>query len=169
MIHRRGFSLIEAAIASAVLGVLVVGALQAMGHAARGRHRLADVVTAARLAEELIIEIGAQSFHDPQAASADLGLDSGEAGANRALYDDIDDYHALVESPLRSRTGVQIADTSWRRSVEVEYVTFTAQRTLIYVKTPTPMKRVIITVSRHGVPLATRSIIRTRDAHEVMP
>lgn len=169
MTIRRGFSLVEAAIASAVLAVLVVGALQAMGHAARGRHLLAEAALAASLAEDLATEIAAQAFHDPQTASTDLGPDPGETGATRALYDDVDDYDGLVDSPPRTKAGVQIADASWRRTVDVEFVTFMPQRTLIDVKSPTPKKRVIITVSRRGVPLATRTVVRTRDAHEVLP
>ncbi|MDX2132046.1 MAG: prepilin-type N-terminal cleavage/methylation domain-containing protein [Planctomycetota bacterium] len=166
---RRGFSLIEATIAAAVLVVLVIGALETLGATARARHRLADAARAHALAESLCAEVGARAFSDPDAGTDAIGPNPGDAGVTRAGFDDVDDYHALSEKPPESRDGVAGADGSWQRDTEVVWMTRLPSGALTPSLTATSIKRVTVTVRKDGVPLATRVVYRTRGADEVLP
>lgn len=119
-----GFSLVEAAIASTVLSVIVVSALNAAGRLAGARYDQADRGRARALADALAAEIRPKAYTDPNGPTAALGPDANE-GPNRDTYDDVDDFSGDDESPPVDARGIVIPDFSgWSRTVTVERVRY---------------------------------------------
>jgi type II secretory pathway pseudopilin PulG len=120
----RGFTLVEAVIATALLVLVAAAVLQPFQIAATLRDEEAHRTSATFLAEQLMEEILARPFDDPDGDSAP-GPESDES--TRADYDNVDDYHGHTEpaGQLTDATGEAIDDTIARdlnRSATVEYV-----------------------------------------------
>jgi MSHA pilin protein MshD len=118
--RRLGFTIIEAAVSIAIVGILMTTSLTSMGQIAKARKTQAERRAAYELGQQLMIEIMSQYFQDP-GASPVFGPEPGET---RATFDDVDDYNGLIESPPTQQNGTAIPDvaTGWQRSVAVSYV-----------------------------------------------
>ncbi len=117
---RRGFSLLESAIATLLAGVLMVGALRVVGASLHRQRRAGEDVTAQLLADELVAEILGKRYRDAQFPDH-FGPETGEV--SRSAFDDVDDYHGFQESPPRRTDGTTIDElTGWSRSVEVVWI-----------------------------------------------
>ncbi|MEM6504363.1 MAG: prepilin-type N-terminal cleavage/methylation domain-containing protein [Planctomycetota bacterium] len=93
--NKRGFTLAEVLIASAILSFVTLGIVQAVS---AGQSRTLDALKRSRaqaLAEVMLEEILAKPYADPEGATT-IGPDSGETA--RADFDNIDDYHGYLES-----------------------------------------------------------------------
>jgi hypothetical protein len=112
------------------------------------------------MARSVMNEALALSYADPNQSAA-FGPETGETGATRALYDDVDDLHGLDETPPRDRDGTALdgaATSKWRRRVIVAWVDatdFVAER-----NTETGVKRIKVEVSYAGKPMATLVSVR---------
>lgn len=145
--------------ATLILGVLMVAALQTLGSAGLGRAKTTDRAVARALADALLTEIMAQAYQDP-GTSPLFGLEPGETLSPRTC-NDADDYNGLSELPPRDAAGATIAGASGlQRLAKVEWVSEADLSTVS--ATETGVKRITVTVSRAGVPLARRVAIRTR-------
>lgn len=154
---RPAFSLIEAVIATAIVGGLLVAAMSAVGATARTRQVTADNETALRLAKDLLDEIVAKPYIDPQ-GSAIFGPETGES--TRASFDDIDDFNALVDDPPSTPDARTItAQTGWKREVIVRWVGRADIDTT--VKDDEGIKRIEVSVSRRGKPICKLVALRT--------
>lgn len=128
--HRQGFSIIEAVMSMAIVGGLLVVAINTVGASvsaqqSTGNHGRGRLLTAAMLSE--ILQLG---YHDP-GASVTFGLEALEAGTTRAAFDDVDDYHALSETTLKEKDGTVLPGlTGWRRSVTVALMDPTSSGTV---------------------------------------
>lgn len=113
---RRAFSLVEVIISIAILGVLMVGALNAVAYAARDRRTTAELALGRSLAAGLAKEIMSQRFADPNSsATAPVSI------VNRIAFNNIEDYAGLTESPPVNRDGSRIAGADgWQRTVSVQ-------------------------------------------------
>ena len=141
---QRGFSLIEAVIAMVLVSVMLTAALRTVASARVSMASTAERARGAALAERLMTEILALPFEDPQSPGS-IGPESGETGLGRALFDDVDDYHGLAESPPLDTSGVELLGVSgWRWSVQVQYVQPGTPGTVS--GTATTMKRIRVTV-----------------------
>jgi hypothetical protein len=158
--RRRAFTLIEAALATAVLGVLLVTALNALGALAAGRRSMADRALARGLADDLLAEIGALPFRDPVTPAAAIGPDADDVPAGRDGFDDVDDYHGLVESRPLDPTGKNLTPDGWARSVTVEYVRPAATPAIEPAPGGGVLKRITIVVTRQGRELARAEMVR---------
>lgn len=149
VVRRRGaFSLIEAVLAIAILGVMTAAAMSTVAASRRAEQYSADRAQARALAEGLMSEVLSLRYREGTTILS-LGLDLLELSNNRTSFDDIDDYDGYVDSPPKDRTGAAIAGLSaWSRSVKVDFVTPAnlASTSL----TETGMKRVVITVKKSG-------------------
>jgi Tfp pilus assembly protein PilV len=126
--RRRGFTLAEAMIASVVLAAASLGVATSIGASYQQDQSVQQMSTAIALSRELMEEISAKPFDDPNGTSA-LGPESGET--SRALYDNVDDYHNYSDTTDTSATGAMknLANTSltlgdgqiFTRSVSVQY------------------------------------------------
>lgn len=121
--HVCGYTLVEVLIASALVGVVLAGALDGMGGAARTWLAAGEAVDADALARQLLDEVLAQSYSEPDYEDADAapwGIDAGETAYDRGTFDDLDDYDDWSASPPVTRAGATIDGYSgWSRSVVV--------------------------------------------------
>ena len=108
---------------------------------------------AGNLAEELMEEIISKDFSDPQVAGGP-GPEVGET--SRALFDNIDDYHGLVEQAgaVTDFTGQLLssaASEGLSRHVTADYVYVSGQET----SQPPSFIRVKVQVRYFGTPLVS--------------
>ena len=159
--HCFGFTLVEAAISTIIVGGVLVASLNVIGAAAMTRHRLAQRQRARLLASDLMSEILSLPYADPTlGAGVNLGPEPGEVSGTRTLFDDVDDYHTWTSSPPTEKTGTEMASWGrWRRSVTVEWVD-PANPTLVQ-GTESMAKRVTVKVHCGGMPVATLVAIKT--------
>lgn len=159
-----GFSLVEAVIATAIVGGLLVAAMTAVGATARARQVTADGEKALLLAKDLLDEVIAKPYFDPQ-GSGTLGREAGET--TRVSFDDIDDYEGLIDNPpstpdARSAT----AQVGWKREVVVRWASMAnIQNDAIADE---GIKRVEVHVSRRGRPIRTLVALRTSAWDQLM-
>ncbi|MDP9175851.1 MAG: prepilin-type N-terminal cleavage/methylation domain-containing protein [Planctomycetota bacterium] len=112
----RGFTLIEAAISIAIVGVLIAASAGTFGAIARGQRVQLERWQGYLLAQQLMAEIEQTYFTDPASSPP-----SGSAGGGpRTSYNGVSDYNGFVESPPTLRDGTILTDyTGWTRSVVV--------------------------------------------------
>ncbi len=158
--HRRGFSLIEATLSIALVGMMATAALAVVAGARRAEQMAADRVRAQLLAEELLSEITPLLYKEP--GSITLGADSAERTDTRSTWDDIDDADGYSESTLRDRSGKAHAGlTGWTRTVDVKWIG--ALDLLGIVIADSGIKRVTVTLSRNGKVVLKAVAVRTAD------
>ncbi len=121
---QRAFSLIEVVVSIALVGLVMVASLDTAGNATKTWLAASEEQLAHTLAQELMAEILAQPYSDPDTTNdpdlKDFGVEAGESTANRLDFDDLDDYDDWTASPPESRDGSAIsAAAGWTRSVVV--------------------------------------------------
>lgn len=109
---RRGFSLVEALAALVILGMTASALLLATQTSASANRDALQRTVAAGLAQQYLDEILGLPYHEPGATPQDwpLGPEPGEVvvPARRALFDDIDDFHAYSAMPPRDPWGLPL-------------------------------------------------------------
>jgi PKD repeat protein len=142
-------TIVEAAIATLIVGGVLVAAMNSVAASRTIRGRVADRVRAQQLALDLISEIMQQGFSDP-----------GTPPSSRAAWAYVSDYNGLVDSPPQTRSGTPIPDvTSWKRTVTIQWAnptTFAATSS-----TNTGVYLITVTVTRGTLVLASASALRT--------
>lgn len=157
---RRGFTLIEAALAVVVVALVLTGALEATGAIARAQLSQQTGQFAANLAESLLSEVCSDRYSDPSSTAGLLGTPAN--AFDRVNFLSLDDYAGFSESPPRGPGGLPITtDASWSRSVSIVYVTPASPTTVSLVDLG--LRRVTVTVSRNGRVVATRTALKCRD------
>lgn len=121
-VRRRAFTLVEAAISTVIVGVMIVAALEVVGSSAEARRRSIELRRADDLLAMVHAEIAAAYFEEPSPAGY-WGPEANESESPRT-FDDIDDYDGLSASPPVDRAGAAIdAFAEWKYSVIVTPVT----------------------------------------------
>jgi hypothetical protein len=142
-----------------VTGVMLVAALSAVAASRTGQYKITERQRGELLAQELMAEIVAQSYEEPDGAVS-LGTDAGEAGTVRADWDDVDDYDKWSASPPQEKDGTKMADLDgWTRNSKVVWVNpadITQE-----AGAESGVKRITVTVSHNGTPVATLTALRT--------
>ncbi len=158
---RRGITMMETAIGSLLVGGVLASTLNLVGPTVQSTQRAGDRLTAAVLATDMLDEICALPFVDPQHDNGNIGPNPGEAGGTRDLFDDVDDYHGWTSAP-QTRAGDALEGVSggWEVRVSVHHVV--ASNPGANSLTQTGVKRITVRVSRNGVVLAERQALRTR-------
>jgi MSHA pilin protein MshD len=157
---RRAFTLIEAAVSCVIVGVMLSAALTTAGAARAREQKAIDRQKGVFLAQSLLAEILDKAYIDPGAAPV-FGLESGEVGQPRSVYNDVDDYSGLNESPPKYADGTAIPGYSrWSRSVTVQWVT--AANLATVSATDTGLKKITVTVRKNGVPVAELNALRSK-------
>jgi type II secretory pathway pseudopilin PulG len=111
MRRHKGFTIMEAAISVAIVGILMASSMTAMGQIAKARLVQAERRSAYELNLQLMTEILSQYFVDPG------------TNTTRATFNGVNDYNAYTETPPTRKDGTTLSDyTSWTRSVVVAYV-----------------------------------------------
>jgi len=161
--NARGFTLAEVAVATALVGTLLVASLNVVGGSAAGQARTADLERARLLAQDMLAEVTIRAYEDQD--SPMWGVEPGEAGINRMGFDDVDDYADLTESPPVWRDGSAIAGADgWIRSTVVECAATANPAQTVQIDQG--LKRITVTVSRNGAVMARLVAIRSRGRDE---
>ena len=158
---RRSFSLAESVLAVTVVGVMLVASLKTLGAIRVGQQKMSERTQGLLLAQELMSEILAQHYTDPDLGLGSFGLGSDEVGTgSRALWEDVDDYNGRSESPPQRKDGTAIPGlTGWGWRVSVAWVNpLNLGQTSA---SETSVKRITVTVSRKSVDVAALVAVRT--------
>lgn len=157
--RRRGFSLVETAIATVLVGGLFVVAMNMVGASRITQSRYADREQALLLAEDLLNEILNQPYEDPDGGIA-FGIEVGETLTLRTSFDDTDDYHGITEAPPADADGNAIPGAErFSRSVVVQWVEQDDPETVS--PSETGIKQVAVTVTLAGKTMAELSGLRS--------
>ena len=157
----RALTMIEAVLSIAVVGLVLVAALDAVSTAQAGEYKIAERARGLLLAQDLMAEILQQAYADPESGPAAIALEAGEAGVgDRNLRDDVDDYDGWSASPPQHKAGTVMSDLqAWGRSVQVVWVNpLNPSQT---VGSNQGVKRITVTVTHNGVPVASLFVFRT--------
>jgi MSHA pilin protein MshD len=155
--HRSGLSLVEVSFATLLVSVMLVGAMQTVGSVLRQRARTAVEHRALLIGKQLLEEILTQAYVEPTQSPV-FGLETLEI--NRSLYDDVDDYHNLDESPPADRSGTVLTGLNgWRRRVTVQYVDPLSPNSI--VSDDQGAKRITVDVLENGQLRATVQSLKT--------
>ena len=150
---RAGFTLMEALLAAVILLIAITAITLPFAAGARAEQADARMCLAVSLAQEMMEEILAKPFADPQGATT-VGPDAGET--RRARFDNVDDYHGYYEGPrqIADATGAVLTTpvaAGLSRTVTAQYVYVSGQDT----GQPATFVRVTVTVAHDGSPLVT--------------
>ena len=157
---RKGFSLVEVVVATLIVGVMMVAAMNTLGAFIRGQQRMANQSRGWHLAQELASEILATLYEEPDGTPT-FGRESGESAAMRTLYDDVDDYHGWQDSPPEARDGTPVAELiGWSRSIVIHRMSLTDANQV--VATDQGLKRITIDVSFQNNVVARLTALRAK-------
>lgn len=123
--RRNAFTLAEAVISVAVVGLMLVAALNTLGASAMSRLLTTQQRDALMLADDLMGEILAKPYADPSDPGS-LGPETGETRtATRAAFDDADDYEGWKKSPPEAPDGTALKlGSTFTRSTRVQWATY---------------------------------------------
>ena len=124
MKRRTGFTLAESLLAVTLLAVGVLAITMPFTAGAQNEQDDVRRMLGAALAQEMMEEVLAKPFNDPDGPSA-VGPETGES--SRAAFDNIDDYHGYNESAgsVTNAYGIALSEMAARdlsRHVSVAYV-----------------------------------------------
>jgi hypothetical protein len=146
---RHGFGQLEVVVSTILVGVLMVSSFSSIAASRRSQTFESNKVRGLAIAEALLAEISQLPMRDPECVCG-YGLGSGESGDTRSNYDDVDDYHNLIDSPPRSKNGSAcVGYTDLSRSVKVDRVTQANWGNLTF--TYTGVYRITIRVLRNNL------------------
>ena len=144
--QRLGLSLVEVVMSTLIVGVMLVASLDTVGAVYRTHKLNAARLTGPGLAQELMSEILAMPYEDPEVPGNSIGLDTGESGVNRQDFDDVDDYDNWSSASAEAKDGTALAGYSgWQRQATVTWGQLTTP--LPTVGTDTGLKRITVTVT----------------------
>ncbi len=167
---RHGLSLIEVTVSSLLVGLVVVGSLDMLGTSTRTQAFTGDLSLGPILAEQLIAEMMAMPYDEPDGAGA-LGLDGAETDLTRKDFDDLDDYKNWSESTIQTKDGTPLTDTNvgtplpdltgWTREANVWWANRNDGNVVI-VFMETGLKRFRVTVTSPDGVITARNGMRSR-------
>ena len=147
---RRGVSLVEVAVATLIMGLLMVGAMRAFRQSIHSSETTADYGRAAWLANDLMAEVLQTGYLEPQ-DTPQFGLELGESAGDRSAYDDVDDYDDWDSTPPEDSSGAPLANyTAYRRKVIVSHVDPNSLSTVLTDSNDQGVKRITVEVYRNG-------------------
>jgi prepilin-type N-terminal cleavage/methylation domain-containing protein len=151
--RRRGFTLIEAAITTVIIGVGCVAMLQLLAAGTMANGEGAELTNAMHLAGNVRECMAGVSFSDPTVAEG-WGPEAGEGSV--LAYDDVDDFDGSTFDPPINARRIALGSrySGWSQSVQVQsvdpdnFLTVIPHMTLRPDLRPT--SRVTVTVRRNG-------------------
>ena len=162
-----GFTLVEALVATLIVGVMLTAVLTALGGSKVSRAITANRAVGQQLAEDLLAEILQQAYQDPTNPNA-LGLAPAQSATNRSTWTDVGDYNGFSESPPQTRSGtVLTAFTGWSRSVLVQWID--PGTLLPTAAANTGVKQITVTVTYGAKPVAVLATYRTLGWVDTIP
>ena len=117
--RRKGFSLIEAAVATAVIGIGVAALLTAIRAGTQTNEAGRQLTQAVFLAQEIREWTRRLPFKDPQTPENPPGPDG---SSPQVFVDDLDDLMGVTYSPPRDAHGSAITDmTAWSQTITLTW------------------------------------------------
>ena len=161
--EEEGFTFVEILITLVFISIALLAVTSQFPVGLRISETAEDITIETNLAQELVEEIRAMSWEDPQEPPwSPLGPD-GLLETGRLHFDDVDDYDSLVESPPVDLNGNDMDGTGGRpnfskysRDVTVTYADTT---TLEVSAIQTPYKRIEVGVSNVRTGLRTALVL----------
>lgn len=129
---QRGVTLIEVAVSTVLVGVVLVASLETLGGSMRTTRATTETIDAFNLLEQMAAEVRVAPFEDPDGNTSGLGIESGEPAspANRLAFDDVDDYEGFSTSPPASPDGTPVTGyDGWTQSFAVWFITASSAST----------------------------------------
>ena len=158
-ISRRAFGMVESIFSIVLVGGVVVVALNTAGATFTSRRLAADRIRAQLLAGELMSEILAQDYEDPDSTVV-FGPESGESTTSRAAFDDVDDYRNLVDTPPKFKSGLELSGFSdWSRTAAVVRVNTVNPNNIALSESG--MKKITVAVKYHGTTIASIAALKS--------
>lgn len=156
---QTGLSLVEVIVATMIVGLMAVAALNSLGAATRSSESIGNRSVAAGLADELMSEIVQQPYSDPNQTPV-FGREPGEPSTPRSEFDDVDDYDGWNQSPPQYPDGTVIPNRSdWRQRVTITQVN--PSNPIQSVGTEQGAKQIRVTIEYRNRVLAERVVLRT--------
>ena len=144
--NKQGLSLIEVAVSTLIVGVMLVAALDTLGAVFSSQRLNATRLIGPGLAHELMGEILSLPYEDPENPGGTIGRETGESGGERADFDDVDDYDGWSSSDSESKDGVEHSGyVDWERTVHVNWVKVNSIATTL--STESGLKLITVTVT----------------------
>lgn len=122
---QRGVTLIEVAISTVLVGVVLVASLETLGGSMRTTRAAADTIDAYNVLGMMLNEVRSAPFEDPDGNTAGLGIEADEPSSptDRLAFDDADDYAGYTSTPPTSPDGTSIAGyDGWTQTFTVTYL-----------------------------------------------
>lgn len=169
---RSALSLAEVVVSTLLVGILLVAALRCLAASTQTNSVELSVAQSMILARELLDEVAALAYEDPD-ETPEWGPESGEVAGkrNRSQADDIDDLDDWEEKELEDRNGKKVKQyKDWSRSIVVSKIN-TAAGTIRLPDSAADTGLRMITVSvvgPDGIP-ASISCQRTREGGVLQP
>jgi len=147
-------------VSTLIVGLMTVAALNGLGAATRSSQSAGNRGIALGLADELMAEILATDYSDPDGSPV-FGLESGET-APRANFDDIDDFNGWNQMPPQAADGTTIPDREeWRHRVTVQRVAAADLDQALGGSTDQGVKRIQVSIEYQDTVLAEQIAICT--------
>jgi hypothetical protein len=144
---RRGFTLMEAALVTCIIGVGVTSMLQLLAAGSVSNASGAELTTGINLAKNIRELTLGLAFADPTTPTH-WGAESGET---IATFDDLDDFNGtLFSPPIDARRQTLTDHTGWQQSITVRSVDQN-RLTLDVTNGTTPASRVTVVITHNGV------------------
>lgn len=168
---RTAFTLAETALATLLVGMLVVGSSQSLTASFRTHKFAQSRVRATFLAEQLLIEVSALSWSDPNkpASAGTIGRDTGDPTTvvRRNQLDDMDDFDNWTEQPVARDGSSMIGVSSLQRKIAVENISAADPTVVVADNVDTGIRRITATVEQSGEELARVSGLFTRAENQL--
>jgi Tfp pilus assembly protein PilV len=170
---RAGFSLVETVVATFLVGMVVVTALQSLGASLKSHSVSRNMVRAELLAGQLLAELSAMEWTDPDkpTTAGRIGLDSGDPAfpIRRTQLDDLDDFDAWTEAPPAAAWGSALVGVSgWSRSVTVRNILPDDGKTELADDDDRGLRKVTVTILQDGTVLSVATVLFSRDEARLM-
>ena len=143
--RRSGLTLVEVAVSTLLVGLVLVGSLKVVGGVLRTRMAAEQIHDGTALAQDLMNEILSQEYEEPTELLG-FGVELSESSSNRSSWDDVDDYHGWSASPPRLKDNTVLSEyTGWNRSVQVRRVKVDNPHANSFLDEG--LKRIVVTVT----------------------
>ncbi len=161
--NQKGYSMIEITLSIVLLAIAIPSLLLWFSELNRGSVAPQALPTANFLAAQMMEEIKSRKFDERSAKDANgnwsttMGVDSGESAANKATFDDVDDFNGWVQTFGANYPG-------YSASVTVGYVASNNLNTLLTIPQPvsnnwTPSyKRISVTLTHPNLAAAIQIV-----------
>lgn len=157
---RRGLSLVEAAVATVIVGIMLVSALATFDATIRVRNITTSRNKAAALASMLMSEILSRRYEEP-VDEVQFGRETGESQTARGDWDDVDDYDGFTQAPPTDADGLAIDGAEkWAWQASVAFVDRADPGHVVTLDTG--LKRITVTVTDPRGMAVTHVALRSR-------